>query len=129
MGKMLIEIFYIFTFIKSKCHVFPFHLNERYSKELHLTKDTPQIQMHVSVVQNQHSVTSPIVALIKIWHFYSGKRVSLTLVHNTTLINRSNFLGIVGFNRLDIMQTKKDKLECKDRAEGLHADVSSGCQV
>ena len=39
------------------------------------------------------------------------------------------FLGHVGFNGLDMMRMKEDKFECVDRAEGLHADVSSGCQV
>lgn len=52
-------------------------------------------------------------------------------VPSTTGFSKQSFRrgkGIVEFNRLDIMQTKKDKLECKDRAERLHADVSSGCQ-
>lgn len=36
--------------------------------------------------------------------------------------------GLVGFNGLDMMRMKEDKFECVDKAEGLHADVSSGCQ-
>lgn len=36
--------------------------------------------------------------------------------------------GLVGFNGLDMMRMKEDKFECVDRTEGLHADVSTGCQ-
>jgi len=36
--------------------------------------------------------------------------------------------GMVGFNGLDMMRMKDDKFECVDKAEGLHADLSSGCQ-
>ena len=36
---------------------------------------------------------------------------------------------MVGFNGLDMMRMKDDKFECVDKAEGLHADLSSGCQV
>jgi len=36
--------------------------------------------------------------------------------------------GMVGFNGLEMMRMKEDKFECKGRPEGLHADVSSGCQ-
>jgi len=36
--------------------------------------------------------------------------------------------GMVGFNGLDMMRMRDDKFECLDKAEGLHADVSSGCQ-
>jgi len=36
--------------------------------------------------------------------------------------------GMIGFNGLEMMRMKEDKFECKGRPEGLHADVSSGCQ-
>ena len=50
----------------------------------------------------------------------------LTVAHLTSFLC---FLGLVGFNGLDMMRMKEDKFECVDRTEGLHADVSTGCQV
>ena len=49
----------------------------------------------------------------------------IVVVHFSCFIGK----GTVKFNGLDMMRRKKDRLECLDRSEGLHADVSSGCQV
>jgi len=60
-----------------------------------------------------------------------SNNVPSSILHRTTGFSKQHFEGVKGmvrFNRLDTMEMKKDKLECKDRAEGLHADVSSGCQ-
>jgi len=58
----------------------------------------------------------------------SGPSLRRQKSQNLSESKGSKHKGMVGFNGLDMMRMKEDKFECLDKDEGLHADVSSGCQ-